>query len=257
MPIIDDASQTVQRFSSYIKELVELFRKFDITGPRATRSLWIAVRNSQFRNEWKRIWLKIAEHEGGKLSLTTVLAIIGAVSGGAGIAAFGGAIGVPLAVLLGLVGYFVGNEMDAKGLVRRLRESLTSSNEPTPLMAQTTEDVEELAELITTLLARCEQDEQLVRALQEETLKLEKQNGELRANISVVSSRCDKAESVAREAQDRTALILQELSDLRGSVPILQSQLTSLKQKIKHLVWSGATVGAVMAIAVVWLFVRK
>jgi len=257
LPIIDDASQTVQRFSSYIKELVELFRKFDITGPRATRSLWIAVRNSQFRNEWKRIWLKIAEHEGGKLSLTTVLAIIGAVSGGAGIAAFGGAIGVPLAVLLGLVGYFVGNEIDAKGLVRRLKESLTGSNEPTLALAQTTEDIEELTELIATLLARCEQDEQLLRALQEKTLTLERQNGELRANISVVSSRCDKAESVARESQDRTALIQQELSDLRGSVPLLQSQFTSLKQQIKYLIWSGATVGAIMAITLFWLSVRK
>lgn len=192
-----------------------------------------------------------------KLSLTTVLAIIGAVSGGAGIAAFGGAIGVPLAVLLGLVGYFVGNEIDAKGLVRRLKESLTGSNEPTLALAQTTEDIEELTELITTLLARCEQDEQLVRALQEKTLTLERQNGELRANISVVSLRCDKAESVAREAQDRTALIQQELSDLRGSVPLLQSQFTSLKQQTKYLIWSGATVGAIMAIALFWLSVRK
>lgn len=113
MPIVGEAKETVQRFSKYIQELVELFKRFDIVGSRAPRNLWKATANGEFRKEWKRIWSDVAEHDGGKLSLTTVLAIIGAVLGGVGIAAFGGAIGVPLALLFAPVGYLLGAEIDS------------------------------------------------------------------------------------------------------------------------------------------------
>ena len=53
--------------------------------------------------------------DGGKLTLGVMFAIVGAALGGVGIAAMGGAIGVPLALIGALVGLVVGNEADTEG----------------------------------------------------------------------------------------------------------------------------------------------
>ena len=52
--------------------------------------------------------------EGGKLTFTIAFAIIGAALGGVGVAAMGGAIGVPLALIGAFVGLVLGNEADSE-----------------------------------------------------------------------------------------------------------------------------------------------
>jgi hypothetical protein len=76
-----------------VRALIELFRS-----------------NHEFSSEWRAIWSDIAETEGGKISLTTAGTILGAVLGGVGIAAMGGAIALPLALVLELTrfrGYLI------------------------------------------------------------------------------------------------------------------------------------------------------
>src|ERR1700733_4161355 len=105
MPIVVHTKETFKRFSKYVHELIDLFKRFDIKGDGALTGLWKAVISREFRKECKRIFIEVAEHDGGKLALPTVLAIIGAAMGGVGVAALGGAFGIPLALLLGLIGY--------------------------------------------------------------------------------------------------------------------------------------------------------
>lgn len=63
--------------------------------------------------------------EGGKLAFGVIFAIVGAALGGVGIAALGGAIGVPLALVGAFVGLALGNEADVEGytstFIRKLK----------------------------------------------------------------------------------------------------------------------------------------
>lgn len=71
----------------------------------------------------------VTEHvmkaDGGKLAFGVVFAIVGAALGGVGVAALGGAIGVPLALVGAFVGLVLGNEADTEGytstFIRKLK----------------------------------------------------------------------------------------------------------------------------------------
>ena len=79
------------------------------------------------------IWKTIVDQEGGKLTLGTVFAITGLSLGGVGIAAAGGAIGLPLVLLLAPAGIWVCNEFDNAGVtsnVRRKGEAVLSLTFP-------------------------------------------------------------------------------------------------------------------------------
>jgi hypothetical protein len=99
------------RFRSYVDSLIELLQRHEV---HSISGLISAFRtNELFSSEWRRIWGDIAKADGGKISFTTLGAILGAVLGGVGIAAAGGAIGLPLALVLGLGGLIAGTEVDA------------------------------------------------------------------------------------------------------------------------------------------------
>ncbi|MGA7764936.1 MAG: hypothetical protein WB781_24440 [Candidatus Sulfotelmatobacter sp.] len=59
-----------------------------------------------------------SQPKGGKLSLTLILSTIAIAMGGVGVAAGGGAIGVPLLMILAPVGYFGGQELDSEGYTK-------------------------------------------------------------------------------------------------------------------------------------------
>src|SRR5690606_16017096 len=74
-----------------------------------------------FADEWREIWVDIVRSDGGKLSATTAGAILGTVLGGVGIATGGAAIGLPLALVLGLGGLLSGAEIDSlRGAAQRM-----------------------------------------------------------------------------------------------------------------------------------------
>jgi len=114
MSVSRELSEVPSRFKAYVERLVALFKQHEIDS---LRSLVQAIRgNEAFSSEWKRTWLEIADVDGGKLSLSSAGLVLGNALGGVGIAALGGAIGLPLAVVLGLGGLLVGAEID---VVRR------------------------------------------------------------------------------------------------------------------------------------------
>jgi hypothetical protein len=116
MSTTTELQETQERFRRYVEELRQLFRQH---GVESLGTLVTTVRsNSAFRTEWKSVWKRVAIAEGGKLSLTTAGAILGAALGGMGVAMLGGAIGVPLAAVLGLAGFAAGTEFD---VFRRLK----------------------------------------------------------------------------------------------------------------------------------------
>jgi|HubBroStandDraft_5_1064220.scaffolds.fasta_scaffold49938_3 hypothetical protein len=68
---------------------------------------------------------QVMKAEGGKLAFGAIFAIVGAALGGVGIAALGGAAGVPLALIGAFVGLVLGNEADTEGytstFIRKLK----------------------------------------------------------------------------------------------------------------------------------------
>ena len=111
MSITKDFGDSIERFKAYIERLVALLQRHEISG---IPDLINAFRNNDaFSTDWKAVWRDVAEADGGKISLTTAGAILGAVLGGVGIAAGGGAIGLPLALVLGLGGFITGSEFDS------------------------------------------------------------------------------------------------------------------------------------------------
>jgi hypothetical protein len=213
MPIVEDAQQTLQRFSKYVQELIDLFKRFD--GSKAVWRLWKAIGKSEFRREWN--WIEIAERDGGKLTLTTVLTIIGAVLGGLGIAALGGAVGLPIALLLGPIGCLLGTEIDSMGLVRKIKIYLTGSDEPTDESAEPTSDMEQMAELVSTLLARCEKIESRVRGAS------------------------SQIEDLARRA-----------ASAEGSASALRSDVFRLERRITYLRWTSVVLAVLLIAHLVW-----
>jgi len=119
MSISQELGDSAGRFKTYVDRLIALVKTHEISS---ITNLVDAVRHNQaFADDWKAIWTDIAEADGGKISLTTAGAIIGAVLGGVGIAAMGGAIGLPLAFVLGLGGLIAGAEIDSVRAISQTR----------------------------------------------------------------------------------------------------------------------------------------
>jgi len=100
-----------EKFSAYINKLKILFNEYEIDG--ITKLVKTYKSNKDFKNQWKKIWIALAKEDGGKISLTTIGIIIGSALGGVGIAAMGSAIGMPLALVLGLGGLKLGSKIDS------------------------------------------------------------------------------------------------------------------------------------------------
>jgi hypothetical protein len=118
LSLLRESSEAASRFKTQTERLIALFRRHQVNG---VRSLVQAIRqNDAFLSEWKRTWREISDADGGKLSLATAGVVLGGALGGVGIAAMGGAIGLPLFLVLGLGGFLAGTEVDVR---RRISSS--------------------------------------------------------------------------------------------------------------------------------------
>jgi|ERR1039458_5232231 hypothetical protein len=74
------------------------------------------------------LWEGILKAEGGKITLTLIMSTVALAMEGVGIAAGGGAMGLPLLALLAPAGYFGGQELDSEryteALVGRFKKLL-------------------------------------------------------------------------------------------------------------------------------------
>ncbi len=111
MSTFAEIGELPEKYRKHYEALVILLRKYDIDGLKAP----IAKDREDplFKKDWTVFWTRVAKNEGGKLSLTSAGIIIGASLGGVGVAAMGGAIGMPLALVLGLGGFLGGSKFDS------------------------------------------------------------------------------------------------------------------------------------------------
>jgi hypothetical protein len=119
MSIVEEFKETKRRFSQYITRFISLCEQNDVKN---LTTLLKHLRQPEFRARWNAIWKDLAETEGGKISFTTAAIIVGLILGGVGIAAGGGAVGLPMVLLLTPVAYFTGQELDSEGWTKKTIE---------------------------------------------------------------------------------------------------------------------------------------
>lgn len=241
MSATEKAKQDAQRLS-HVQELSSLFRRYDITATRVVKGLWKALSNNEFRWEFRNILINFAEKEGGKLTLTTVAALIGSALGGVGIAAMGGAIGIPLALLLAPIGYLLGVQVDSRGLVKKIRSFFSSSGGVTPEDEQSESDEDEITELLATLLSRAELAE--ARLLEQEQ------------KVSELLARIERSESSARELESRMSGLEKKTADLETIISEVQTSLFRSNLRLRLLSWICLGISLATVFMLVWGMVK-
>lgn len=226
MGITDETRKTVERFDSYIKRLIDLCKGYGIVGWKAPVLLLTQFRtNAEFANRWQSIWAEIAKAEGGKITLTTACTIIGFVVGGVGIATMGGAVGIPLALILTPIGYLAGQEIDSQSWLpwlwtRSRTEQPRAQNESkiAEELIQLAADIDSLREILGGFNFRCD-------ALEHSLADL----ASIKGNITEVQSMLGELQSSMRTSNDRTARFESKarvLSQLLGLLAILWASST-------------------------------
>jgi len=115
MSIITDTKASFERIRSYGNQMKSLLSRHEI---HSVEDLKRVAKDSYFQSEVAALWDGVLKAEGGKLSLTLILSTIAVAMGGVGIAAGGGAIGLPLLIILAPAGYFAGQELDSEGYTK-------------------------------------------------------------------------------------------------------------------------------------------
>lgn len=117
MGIIKDTAASFARYRGYGNEMKSLLSRHQV---HSIDDLKRAAEGPTFRSEVAALWEGILKAEGGKMSLTLILSTIAIAMGGVGIAAGGGAIGLPLLIILAPAGYFAGQELDSEGYTKAI-----------------------------------------------------------------------------------------------------------------------------------------
>lgn len=115
MGIIADTRASVDRIPEYAKQMKAILSRHGVHGVDDLKRM---AKKPSFRSEMVALWDSILAAEGGKVSLTVILSTVALAMGGVGIAAGGGAIGLPLLLILGPAGYFGGQELDSEGYTK-------------------------------------------------------------------------------------------------------------------------------------------
>jgi hypothetical protein len=249
MPIAKEAKDTLKRFSTYIQELIALCRRQGVTSPKG---LWRAARSREFRKEWKAIWVRVADADGGKLTLGTVFGIVGAVLGGVGIAAGGGAIGVPMALLLAPIGFLVGGDLDSSGWGKKVKAFFGGTSEaPVDEKEKESDDeLDEITSMMEDLLARSDDADETIRATSSKVAELEK-------TISHLWTKAERYEAEAREGQLRTAALESKVSELERIVAESRAQFGKVTQRLQTLSWAALSIAMVAIAGMFWVLFKK
>jgi hypothetical protein len=117
MSIITDTKATLERIRGYGNEMKGLLSRREV---HSIDDLKRVAKESSFQSDVAALWGSIVRSEGGAITMTVVLSTIAIAMGGVGIAAGGGAIGLPLLVILAPAGYFAGQELDSEGYTKAI-----------------------------------------------------------------------------------------------------------------------------------------
>jgi hypothetical protein len=122
MSVIKDTAASFERIRGYGNQMKGLLSRHEI---HSVEDLKRVAKDSSFQNEVATLWEGITRAEGGKITLTILLSTIAVAMGGVGIAAGGGAIGLPLLIILAPAGYFAGQELDSEGYTKAVVSKFT------------------------------------------------------------------------------------------------------------------------------------
>jgi hypothetical protein len=103
MGISTDTKATLERIRGYGNQMKSLLFRHEV---HSIADLKRAAKDLSFQSEVTALWGNIVRAEGGAITLTVILSTIAIAMGGVGIAVGGGAIGLPLLVILAPAGYF-------------------------------------------------------------------------------------------------------------------------------------------------------
>jgi hypothetical protein len=115
MSIIKDTKASLGRIPGYANQLKNLLARHEV---HSINDLKRVATEPSFQSEVTVLWDGVLKAEGGKMTLTLVLSTIGVAMGGVGIAAGGGAIGLPLLAILAPAGFLGGQELDSEGYTK-------------------------------------------------------------------------------------------------------------------------------------------
>jgi hypothetical protein len=115
MGILKDTKATLERIRGYGNQMTDLLSRHQV---HSIDDLKRVSKDTTFKSDVAALWDAVLTAEGGKLSLTLILSTIAIAMGGVGVAAGGGAIGVPLLMILAPVGHFGGQELGSEGYTK-------------------------------------------------------------------------------------------------------------------------------------------
>jgi len=121
MGIIKDTKASLERIPRYVNQIKNLLSRHGVHNIDDLRRV---ARDPSFKCEVTALWEDILKAEGGKLTGTLVFSTLALAMGGVGIAAGGGAIGLPLLAILAPAGFIGGQELDSEGYSRVIVERL-------------------------------------------------------------------------------------------------------------------------------------
>jgi hypothetical protein len=152
MSTYSEMKEIPEKFKLHRDKLVNLFKEYKLKSVGDFRKIYKT--DKKFQLEFKEILKDMTIENGGKLSLTTIGIIIGSALGGAGIAAMGGAIGVSLAMVLGISGFIAGSKFDDTKLLSDEKNiSVTLPNELVKRLEQDSDKIGcSVDELLSTLI---------------------------------------------------------------------------------------------------------
>ncbi len=119
MGVIKDTKASFERIPSYASQIKNLLLRHGIHN---VDDLKRVAKEPTFKREIAALWEDILKSEGGKLTVTLVLSTIALVMGSVGIATGGGAIGLPLLLVLAPAGFIGGQELDSEGYSKKIVE---------------------------------------------------------------------------------------------------------------------------------------
>lgn len=228
--IFTETRRTFGRVREHAKNFKSLIQKHNLTSIEAIKGVG---NNPDVKSDLKEFWNEVSRAEGGKISGTLIMTIIGLGLGGVGIAAMGTAIGLPLAVLLAPAGFLIGQEYD---------EARSKSGHSTTQNSRISQDFTEGMFALTLSVGELQRDCENLRS-------------QIASAIQTIENHKQAAEDVAqRVASIESAL--QGAMDKVARIDGLEQRLNKEASRLKLCLLTACIAMASCAATWIWMLAR-